>query len=378
MAKRNWNFEISVIVSAIAIGTLSLVGIFNAKAQPEIPQPMPGLEARIDQLKAGDVLRITKPIRIHEARDRIFDGHGGTIEYVGPADVPGIIEVAGCLNCVVRNLRIIDRSGAKAAVLLTNLPGKAGSTGCLIENVFVRHAGGEPGPKIAFSIDSHALGDADRNNDLHTLRHCASNNHSEVGVYIRGTQVHQIVIDRCNFVDYGGRHGIGVLAERSGYFTVRDSSFGHNQIDICCKGPTERIILDGINSEHSRQLFVGDTVGSTSFTSIGNVRFDGEPQPGVPVVKCHGDGPFRFSNGYLRGLNGVNPTMQFDHYGDSKGTFPGSVSFSGWWIMCHSLTPTNGPEVSIPKTWKFEQFGSRHLRITIGNWPRRDLRIIRP
>lgn len=327
----------------------------------------------------GAVIYLTEPIRITEARDRIIDGQNALIIYDGPADVPAVIELSSVLNCTLRNFRIVVNTGAGAAVLLTNAPGKVGSTGCIVENVMVRYANGEPGPRVAFSIDSLALGGADRNNDLHTLRNCGSNNHADAAIYLRGTQVHQIVIDRFNGVDYGNRRGYGIVADGSGYFTVRDSSFGSNQCDILSRGSETRIVVDGFNSEHSNQYVHNSRTGAESFQSHANVRWDGEPQPGVPVADLWGEGPFRFCNGYLAGINGVQPTMRFGHYsqqvGERLSVMPGWVSLDGWQLVTHAETAPTGPDVQIPATWTLHNHGTSQRIVKSYPWVRKPLKI---
>lgn len=329
----------------------------------------------------GAVIHLTEPLRIHEQRDRIIDGQNALIIYNGPANAAGIIEVASCLNCTVQNFRIVDNSGAKSAVLLTNLPDRVGSTGCTIENVMIRYANGEPGPRVAFSIDSLALGGADRNNDLHTIRNCGSNNHAEAAIYLRGTQAHNIVIDRFNGVDYGGRRGYGIVSEDSGFFTVRDSSFGSNQCDIVSTGRECRIVVDGFNSEHSHRYIQNSRTGAESFQSHSNVRWDGHPQPGVPVADLWGEGPYRFANGYFAGVNGVQPTMRFGHYvqlvGERLVTMPGSVSFDGWQLVTHAETPPTGIDVRIPASWQLHSHGATQRTVKSFPWVRKPLKIER-
>jgi hypothetical protein len=341
------------------------------KSDPAITPVVAGSPA----ITPGVVNVIRTPVKIHETMDRVFDFGGATIIYEGPVNVPAIVEVASCLNCVLKNLRIIDRSGAQAAVLLTNLPDRLGSSGCVIENIMVRYANGEIGPRVAFSIDSLALGGVDRNNDLHTLLHCQSTNHQEAGVFLRGTQVHQIVIERCAFVDYGGRRPYGVATERSGFFTLRDVGFGSTQCDVKCNGPTARIVLQGINSEHSFSLFESDRVGAPTFTRIGDVRWEGEPRPGRAVIDCFGDGPFILENGYVRSLTGIVPLIRFGHYRGPNATLPGSVSLNGWWSIVHSEIVPAGPDATVPMTWALSQTGARQMTVTSTEWTRRNMRI---
>ena len=343
--------------------------------------PVPAVNTsnvRHPNLAAGTTVRITEPIYLRDVRDYILDGQNTLIEYAGPAGVPAIIELGSCLNCTVKNFRIVDLSGADAAVLIGNLPNKVGSTGCVIENVMVRYATGEPGPGTAFSVDYSALGGSDANNDLHTFRYCGSNNHSECGAYIKGTQAHRITFERCNFVDYGNRRPYGILTEDNGFFTVLDCSFGSSDIDVWSKGPEARILLDGVNSEHSTQFFKNATNGAPGFIAIKNVRWDGDPVSNKPVVECFGDGPFTFENGFIRGLNGVNPRMRFQHFrGENGKVLYGAVSLIGWWVICHNETPPTGPELIVPQAWNYQQFGGRHLTVKTGTWPRRALSVQR-
>ena len=87
--------------------------------------PVPAVNTsnvRHPNLAAGTTVRITEPIYLRDVRDYILDGQNTLIEYAGPAGVPAIIELGSCLNCTVKNFRIVDLSGADAAVLIGNLP----------------------------------------------------------------------------------------------------------------------------------------------------------------------------------------------------------------------------------------------------------------
>ena len=89
--------------------------------------PVPAVNTsnvRHPNLAAGTTVRITEPIYLRDVRDYILDGQNTLIEYAGPAGVPAIIELGSCLNCTVKNFRIVDLSGADAAVLIGNLPNK--------------------------------------------------------------------------------------------------------------------------------------------------------------------------------------------------------------------------------------------------------------
>lgn len=329
-------------------------------------------------LSHGTTVEIEDHIYLRDVKDYILDGEGTTIHYTGTAGIDAIIEVGSCLNCTIKNFTIYDYSGADAGVLVSNIVNKLGSSQCVFENIEIRYQDGtDPGPQYAFRVDYSILGGTNVNNDLHTFRHCMSSNHSTAGIYIKGTQAHLLTFDTVILTDYGNRNPKGLHAQSAGYFTARNCGFGDCSTDFYLVGPDTRITIDGFNSEHSEQFIRSSRVGAPSFIRINDVRWDGDPVSGTPVVDCFGDGPFLFSNGYLRGLNGVTPTMEFTHYGTNGRINYGGVDLNGWWIITHKESPPTGPEVYVPRTWSFRQAHCKHLTVTSGDWPRRNLKISR-
>jgi hypothetical protein len=325
----------------------------------------------------GAVIRVDQPIRLRGVWDHVLDCMGSTVVYVGPPGIPGVVELSSTLHCTVKHLRIVDLSGAKSGVLISNQPGMVGASGCVLEDVAIRYQDGEPGPDFAFAIDSYALGGTDGNNDLHELRNCLSMNHRVAAVSMRGTQVHNIVLNRFSAVDYGNRYPVGILAERSGYFTLRDCNLGYCSTDIVCTGPEHRIVIDGFNGEKSRQFFRNSHAGAESFVNVKNVRWDGLPTDDGFVVDAFGTGPFAFENGYFAGIDGISPRMRFDHYSAGKKKMQGSLSMRGWQTVIHAETQSRKSDVIVPKEWNFSQFGCLHRQVGT-NWSRRTMRVERP
>ena len=332
-------------------------------------------------LDYGSVVEISEPILIRNTTNYHLDAGGATIVWTGAANV-WPIRIQSAIWCSISNLRVISTTKSNAVALITNEPGELGSTGCRLTNVVGADGSSEQeGFKYGFQIDSTAIGGADQNNDLHVLDACGVYKYSDAAYYLRGTQVHNITLKNCHSVDYvGGRWPKGVHLYNTGYVNVRDCNMGGHSYDIYSEGPDTRIVVDGLNSEHSRKLGRNSTNGAESFVSFKNVRWEGDPLPEDPVVfEGFGCGPFGFENGWVDGDVGSSPRMTFTNYSDGQRTIKGSLRMFGWCFgqQVTEYEPGAGPEVSVPRGWAFLQSGCVHITKKGFPWIRRAIRVER-
>lgn len=293
--------------------------------------------------------------------------------YRGPA-TKAAIQFIGCTRCQLLDLEVIDESGCDATVLLTNAvnPSMEGySTGCTVRNVRVLLSGNGKASKRAFSVDSLAVG-FDGNNDHHRFEDCYAQSYTESGFDINGGQCHDLYFLRCAAHDAGGRGGIGINARMGVCFKVERMAFNSNAIDVKLKGPEIQAVFDGVNSENSKQFLKADFAGEC-FTRITDVRWDGKPVAGRPVVEASGQGPWSITNSFFSGTNGVCPTMRFN------GPSPGSLDVAGVMLRQHGGTTPAAALVTCPRGWsvrehamlwqKIEESGGRSRKAFFINKP---------
>lgn len=333
-------------------------------------------------LDYGSVVEIDEPILIRDVDNYHLDASGATIIWTG---APGVwpVKMQSARRCSVRNLLIRSEAKSNAAVLITNESGLLGSTACYLENVYAEDGSSpEEGFTYGFRIDSVAIGGTNVNNDLHCLKRCGAKKYSDAAVYIKGTQVHNVVLDQFTGRDYvGGRWPKGVHLVNSGFVTLRDCNLSAHSYDLYGEGPDTRIVVDGFNGENSRKFGRNGTNGGDCFLAVRDVRWEGTVQADDPVIfEGFGKGPFSFQNAWFDGDNGVSPRMVFTGYGDGSRTIKSSLHLLGVKFGVHTETynPSAGPEVTVPRGWAYLNSGTEHItKRSSASWVYRSIRVER-
>lgn len=274
-----------------------------------------------------------------------------------------VIAFVGCTRCRLVDLEIVDESGCDATVLTTNAvdPGQSGfSTANEFRNVRVVPSTNGRASKRAFSVDSKVLGGQDANNDHHHFTDCVAYSYTECGVYVDGSQCHQLVFTRFIAADTTGRKSIGIHAAKGIYFAMRDCGFNGNETDVKLGGAEIQAVFDGINSENSERFLTYSFASGMPHVSVRNLRWEGKPVTGKPFVECVGFGPWSISNSFVSSQNGVPPTMRF-------AGLNGSLELSGVTMRQVGGAFPTAPLVTAPTTWQTRQYGVFHHHVpTIG------------
>lgn len=279
--------------------------------------------------------------------------------YRGPP-TKGVVQFIGCTRCKLIDLEIVDESGCDATVLLTNDPNpnlNGFSTSNEIRNVRVLASGNGKASRRAFSVDSTAAGGADANNDHHQLIDCYAQSYVEAGFYVSGSQAHDLYFLRCQAHDVGGRKPVGLHAAGTVFFEWHRGAMNSNGIDFKFGTPEVQGIISGHNSENGQRFLVAELSGQ-AFVRVTDVRWDGKPISGSPVVSAKGPGPWSISNSYFAGINGVCPLLRF------SGPSPGSLDVSGVMIRQHGGTAPVVAVMSCTVGWDVQQSGVIHQIIT--------------
>jgi hypothetical protein len=332
-------------------------------AQPEvIPVPAP---AFVDSGHTvdfpGGVVELHSPLAFADRDNVVVNGNNTRLMYVGPPTV-AILQLARVFHGRVKDLEfVVAVPGVGSAVLLTNLPGPSPSgrvsSGNRIENVRVLHGGYPTACRRAFSVDSFAAGGADANNDMHVFVDCYAQSFTEAGYYATGTQAHRLLYERCHAHDAGGRAVDGWKFGRGTYFAARDCGATATQCDFRLGTNETSVRVENFNSELSKRFLVSGTTNSEFPCVVDQVRWDGLPSPGVPVIDSRGPGPWTVRNATFAGIDGVPPTMRF-----TGGSPTGDVDLSGVYLRQHG-GPEPAVKVSVPAGWNVWSHGVWWQRI---------------
>lgn len=278
--------------------------------------------------------------------------------YRGPP-CPAPIQFVGCTRCTIRDLEIVvETPGVDAAVLIANTvnpPVDGFSTANLIENVRVLHEG-RLGPRRDFSVDSFAVGGKEGNNEGHTFRRCYAQSYSECGFYLNGAQCKQLIFDQCQAMDYGGRRGIGVHAANGAYFRWSNGSFTVNSVDIKLGPATQMVVVENTSSELSNQFLVMQRSGGEANVSMANLRVDGYPLAGKPMVDGFGPNSVSIRDSWFTGLNGTCPALAF-------GGQNGRLDLANVLLTQHGGAIPATPIVTATESWEHRGHGLRWQRI---------------
>lgn len=319
------------------------------------------------------LVEIAEPMVFSDLDGVTVKGIGNAIvRYVGPPTTKGVITFERVSRGRIFDLDIETAvDGVDYGVLLTNKPGVSPegrvSTAAIVRNVRVMHNGHPFAPKRAFGVDSFATGGAEGNNDLHTFENTTALNYREAGYWVNGTQCHQLTFTRCSAVNarshMPGPWPDGWKFNLGAYFTARDCSANRNQCDFRFAANESLVLISNFNSEHSRQFLVTSRTGSLFSFDIQGVRWDGEPDPGVPTIDLFGPGPWHIRCGYFAGINGVCPTAKADHYRYANGMrVPGDIRFESLNFRQHGGARPVSPPLSCPPsvTWKIQTWAVTH------------------
>jgi hypothetical protein len=300
-------------------------------------------------------------IVMQDHRGVTWRGYGSStvsrLEYVG-GPTQGFQQVVGSSRCQLKDFElVIAKPDVDAAVLIANSPVVQGvSTNNVIENVRVRHGGKPTAAKRAFSVDSSAVGGVDGNNDLHHFIRCQAESYRDAAYYINGSQCHDLYFRGCTAHDHGGRKPIGLHAAVGIFFTWHRGSMTANSVDFKLGGGEIQAVIDGHNSEHSEQLLTYSFTNGIPNISIRDVRWEGAPVVGRPVVDIVASGPVKLDNMLISGINGVCPKLTF-------GGTRGSVDLSGLTIRQHGGVVPNTPIITAGPGIQVRQHGLLHQRI---------------
>lgn len=350
------------------------------------------------RLPDGDI-HLKKPIvakdleKIHVTggnRTRIFwegDDPDGAFKFIGVRK--GSIGGEGTLGFEI----ICAKNGCNAGILIANSPTKGGpiSSGIQIRNVHIRHGGHQTAFKKGFSIDSHICdptgsGHGHGNNENHRLFNCSVESCLVAAFHIRGHQAYDISFRDCDGYDAGRvvngvsvRNWIyGVYVESGASVILKNCNFNRCSYDVFMGWPCSRATFEGHNSEHGRCLVsnmpvdpnTGLAVAATSgdyYVHGRDIRFDGEPRAGWPVVQMWGRGPITFTNSFFMGINGICPTIEGNNYSKlvNGGHVPlkGRLDLSGVTFGQHGGAIANTPIVKTPWTWNPRVFNVEHKYI---------------
>ena len=342
---------------------MTLAILLLALAQPEaIPAPAPAPwadGARVIDLPGGTV-ELHSPVTLTDVDDPVINGNNTRLVYRG-GPTKGVIQFARVSRGRTRDLEIvIDSPGVDAAVLVTNLPGPSPSgrvsTGCHFSNVRVMHGGYPTACRRAFSVDSFALGGIDANNDMHVFADCYAQSFTESGFYVTGTQAHKLVYDRCYAHDAGGRTVDGWRFGVGAYVVLRDCGATATACDFRLGTNETSVRITGFNSEQSKRFLVSGTTNSEFPCVVEQLRWDGLPEPGVPVVDCRGPGPWTVRDATFAGIDGVPATLRY------TGTVPGDLTLSGVYLRQHGGAEP-AVKVSVPASWSVVGHGVWWQRI---------------
>jgi len=249
---------------------------------------------------------------------------------------------------------VVDAPGVVYGVLLTNKATAplTTSTACEIKNVRIMHGGSPHGPARAFGVDPFAVGGRDGNNDLHHFTDCRAESYREAGFYFVGMNTHDIHLLRCQAADYGGRRPIGLHAAGAVFFCWQRGVMTFNSTDFKLDSPETQAVVEGHNSEHGTRFVVANHHGECNFRGQ-DIRWEGTPDPLLPVFEGNGPGPWDVSNSFFSGHNGIAPRFEF------KGStvYPSSLNLQGVMLRQHGGIQPNFPIVTAPRGWEIRQHG---------------------
>lgn len=320
-------------------------------------------------LPDGDI-EVFVPYVIQDQTDIIISGGRNTrIIYKGGPTI-GVFQYIKSFRCTLQDITIVVAvPGVDSAVQVTNAPIGTPATGRVssrntFSNIWVTHGGYPTAAKRAFSIDSYAAGGVDGNNEDHQFYNCIAQSYREAGFYIRGGQCHNLYFFNCGAHDAGGRKPVGLHAAEGIFFTWHKGSMNSNKIDFLLEAAEIQAVVDGCNSENSRQFLVYNRNGLPFFNGS-NIRWDGQPQAGFPVLDCNSPGPWAIKNSYFAGINGVCPLFRFNTPLENGKRAFGSLDLSGTMLRQHGGNQPLGALVITPSTWDIRQHGLRYQRINL-------------
>jgi hypothetical protein len=301
---------------------------------------------------------LTAPVLVFDKTGDVQDHKNKRYIYKGPPTL-GVFQYARCFKSEMRHAEIVvDAPGVEAGVLVTNLPGESPegrvSSGNVFEDVRVMHAGSEYAPKKAFSIDNYILGGGDNNNENHNFIRCFAHSYTEAGYHVSGHQSMNHVFDRCHAWDGGGRKPVGWWFEKCTYFTARNCGGTLNRIDFLFGWPSIRAGIYNFDSEHAKQFLVTDRILSGFTLSVDGLRWDGEPEVGVPVIDAFGYGPFDIRNANFGALNDRTIILRF------AGGAEADVTLWGMQIQQYGESPLTEAPIQMPAGWVPSTYGLRY------------------
>jgi hypothetical protein len=180
--------------------------------------------------------------------------------------------------------------------------------------------------------------------------------YSEAAFRIKAGQSHQLVFDGCAAANYGPGKPIGLNAVEGGYFKWTNGSFTNNGIDIQTGAADQMVVVENTSSELSNQFLVTGRAGGMAAFTLANIRFDGNPVAGKPVVDGWGPNRIAIRDSRFAGVNGLCPTFRF-------GGPNGSLDITGMMAVQHGGTVPLAPVVSCPLSWDIRQHGLFHQMI---------------
>jgi hypothetical protein len=344
----------------VVAAALALLHRSTSAGQPNTPKIAFAADGETVTLPDGP-FELNEPIVITERRNVILrGGKNSNLVYKGPG-TPGIVQLIGCSHCVVENFEIsnlVDSVGS--LVLVTNHPdARPISTSNTVRRIFSTWRDDTREPRFGFSTDSYALGGKDGNNDQHLFDDCVAGNFLYAGFHVKGSQCHQLSFHRCRTSAKRGKYGL--WAEDGVFFRWIDGSMHANECDFALGTALTRAVIDGHNSEQSKQLLKTGSTGSQLPLVIRNTRWDGHPTAETPMIDYNpGAGPVEIVNNTFTSLSGVTPWVRLVSY---KGV-PATAMLKGNLFM--SFKENLLPPIVVGKTgWLIEEFGNQ--RIVVGD-----------